>query len=464
MSTNYRRLCVELISSILFTCSFQSVGLAVEPRFTWLLPKTVIDATFVYAYEDCSADGLTFKITPTLAPRSIPDPLVVGRIETSDLQSAWQDGNISVQTYGASHILSSLGSSPTNQVAQIAGNVLGGIAKLVAVAFGVAPIPAGPAPAAPPPKCATGQDSAQGIKSQIDFLKKTIEDLQKQLANGVDDATQKKDAATIQSAQSLISSLQGQLTFTITTTIDPGVTPVAVKPEGGFYQPTKESVVNHSGPIATICPSVKQLQKWFDNPEQVFKSAATPCAVAPLLEVNVYLDFSTALDTMYFANHEGPYQQTEVPAGYQYRDVAHIPVLVWRGARQMPGSQSQVGKDGSPIGPVQLIAPQMMAFGQFGVAQQLPLSTGLFKTLTWSVNFLENGVMTSATFTSKASGVSATTFLGTAASAANSVATEERNATSLSNQANTLQAQADIIYQSHRLALCEANPAQCPSK
>jgi hypothetical protein len=456
MSMNYRLLCVELIFSIVFTCSFQSIGLAVEPRFTWLLPKTVIDATFVYTYEDCSADGLTFKITSTLAPRTIPDPLVVGRIETADLQSAWQDGNISVQTYGASHILSSLGSSPANQVAQIAGNVLGGIAKLVAVAFGVAPIPAAQAPAPPAPKCATGPDSAQSIKAQIDVLKKAIEDLQKQLANGVDDATQKKDTATIQSAQSLISSLQGQLTFTITTTIDPGVTPVAVKPEGGFYPPTKESVVDHSGLIATICPSVKQLQKWFDN--------ATPCAVAPLLEVNVYLDFSTALDTMYFANHEGPYQQTEVPAGYQYRDVAHIPVLVWRGARQMPGSQSQVGKDGSPIGPVQLIAPQMMVFGQFGVAQQLPLSTGLFKTLTWSVNFLENGVMTSATFTSKASGVSATTFLGTAASAANSIATEEGNARSLSNQANTLQAQADIIYQSHRLALCEANPVQCPSK
>jgi hypothetical protein len=295
-------------------------------------------------------------------------------------------------------------------------------------------------------------------------LKKTIEDLQKQLASGVDDTTQKKDAAIIQNAQSLISSLQGQLTFTITTTIDPGVTPVAIKPEGGFYQPTKQSVVDHSGLIATICPSLRQLQKWFDNPEQAFKSAASPCAVVPLLEVNVYLDFSTALHTMFNEDHQGPYQQTEVQAGYQYRDVAHIPVLVWRGARQKPGSPSQVGKDGSPIGPVQLIAPQMMVFGQFGVAQQLPLNTGLFKTLTWSVNFLENGVMTGATFTSKASGVSATTFLGTAASAANSIATEERNATSLSSQANTLQAQADIIYQSHRLALCQTNPALCPSK
>jgi hypothetical protein len=85
------------------------------------------------------------------------------------------------------------------------------------------------------------------------------------------------------------------------------------------------------------------------------------------------LDFQNAHGTMYFASHDGPYKQTNVPMGYQYRDVAYIPIAVWRGVRQT-NVQPQIDKEGSPVGAVQLIAPQMMAFGQFGVAQQLPIT------------------------------------------------------------------------------------------
>jgi len=80
--------------------------------------------------------------------------------------------------------------------------------------------------------------------------------------------------------------------------------------------------------------------------------------------------------------------------GYQYRDVAYIPIAVWRGVRQT-NVQPQIDKEGSPVGAVQLIAPQMMAFGQFGVAQQLPITAALFKTLTWQITFwkMERGRM-----------------------------------------------------------------------
>src|ERR1700680_3944365 len=79
---------VSGFSIALMVLAFTRSAGAVEPRFSWLLPKTVLDATFVYTYQDCTNDTLKIKISATLVPRAIPDPLVgQKKIELNDLKS-----------------------------------------------------------------------------------------------------------------------------------------------------------------------------------------------------------------------------------------------------------------------------------------------------------------------------------------------------------------------------------------
>jgi len=448
-----------------------------------MLPKTVLDATIVYTFDGCSDDktSLNVKITPTLTPRTIPDPLVdqMG-IDPHTLESFWQDGNITIQTFSGSRILNSIGSSPTSQVGQIGGNILGGLAKIVGVFLGVpaaggllAKTPSCPEPTPAATGTAAGKATAAttdtkperaiDIFTRIDYLKNNIiKKDQNDLADGVDEATQKKDTAAIQAAQTLISTLQNELTITIKTTIDPGVSPVDVDPNQDkvvFNYPVRQSAdpaansIANSGLIATFCPSIDQLKKanWLDPPQlDTVPPAKTACDVLAGLKVNVYLDFPHGHGTMYGPDHPGLYQQTVVvPTSDLYRDVAYIPVLVWRGT-----------KDGQAPMNMQLTVPQMMPFGQFGVAQSLPINASGFKSLIWSITFLENGEITNAIFTSKASGINASALLGSATSAASSIITEQ----SPSSQASGLQGQADLIYQTQRLALCQADPKNCPSK
>lgn len=450
----------------------------VASRFTWMLPKTVIDTTIAYTFKECAGGKPLINITPTLAAKAIPD-LLVGQMQlaTGDLQSITQDRGISLQTFGSSRILNSIGSSPTSQVAQIGGNILGGIAKLVAVAFGVPATAADKSTSSPPttPLCASDSnpESAPAIANQIKRLKTEIQTLQAEIAglkSGPDPITppdqsvQRRDTAAIAAAQTLITTLQDKLTITIKTTIDPGVTPVVVNTNSDGAPlpiPTRQSVVQNSGLVATICPSKKQLDnaKWFSNIDKLFEGDKTACAAVPNLNVNVYLDFPHGHGTMYDGTHQGKYEQTQVSSDDLYRDVGYIPVLVWRGVKSAKSDDSN-----PPTEPVQLAQPMTMAFGQFGVAQVLDLKANAFKSLTWQVTFLEDGEITAASFTSKAVGVTATSLFGTAASAANSIATEQRSAANPENQATALQGQADLIYQRQRLALCEANPSTCPSK
>jgi hypothetical protein len=101
---------------------------------------------------------------------------------------------------------------------------------------------------------------------------------------------------------------------------------------------------------------------------------------------------------------------------------------------------------------------------QFGVQRTLPFSASAFKNLQWSVSFLENREVTNGSFSSKATGVGAAVLFGTTA---NSIATEQRSAENAGNpsgEANALQGQADLIFQTHRLEICQATPANCPSK
>jgi hypothetical protein len=478
-------------AGVLLTATLtESFGQDVPLRYTWMLPKTVVDMTTVYTFQNCEGGIAKVKITATLAARPLPD-LRVGQksIDPSQLQAFSQDRGISLQTIAGSRILSSIGSQPTDQTAQIVGNILGGVSKIVAVALGVPPVSlfalelksgdAGP----PAPQCATGPDSVVAIASQIDSFKADIIKYQTQLENGVvvddaghvvmdgaghpkplDEAGQKKLTAQIQAAQSLITALQDKLdklSITIKTTVEPGVTPVVVDTENEAPAPigNPDGSVDHSGLVAKICPSKNQLKNWFSNLDALFANNRDACTAVPSLEVSVYLDFPNAHSSMFDKTHPGAYTQSIVPDSDQYRDVAYIPVLVWRGERPTSGAHSSDATRSMPLGP-----PQTLPFGQFGVPQSLPLTVDTFRSLSWAVTFLEDGQITNATFTSKAWGSTATGLFGNAASAANSIATEARNAVSPSNQATALQGQADLIYQQQRLELCLKNPAACPSK
>lgn len=456
--------------AVLSTFLLHSQTYAQQARYTWRLPKTVVDTTIIYTFEDCTGDNLKVSITPTMISRAVADPLVTRReIKFAQLQSIWKDKSISVQTFSGSHILNSIGSSPTSQVAQIGGNIFAGLAKLAGIFFGVS-VPAGFRPDEPKPPtlvCGSGADSAQNIVKQIKDLKQAIAKYQIELSKGVDEATQKKNTAAIQAAQTLVSSLQDQLKLTIKTTIDPGISPVEVNPNNNIFEIPKEIIVQNSGLVATICPSVGQLKKakWFDGAsvDTFFANKKPVCSALSDLEVNVYLDFRHARGTMFGDKHKDPYTQTKVSDDIVYRDVAYIPVVVWRGKEPTPPKDPTFEEDGSSTGPLQLLVPQLIPFGQFGVPQVLPFDAGTFQSLTWQVTFLENGEITTASFSSKASGVNATSFLGSAVSAANQIATENRNATSASSAATALQNQADEIYQTRRLQICQTDPTNCPA-
>ena len=191
----------------------------------------------------------------------------------------------------------------------------------------------------------------------------------------------------------------------------------------------------------------------------------------PLLQVKVYLDFESAYGERFGRvppQRDGTYLQAEIDPknkGDLYRDVAYVPVLVWRGDKG--GEAGQTDDDGATSGSVQLVKPQTMAFGQYGVPHGLPWTAKTFESLNWSVAFSENGEVTSANFATKAIGVSATALFGTAASTASSIASEERNAATAAgpeSQAQQFQGQSDLIYQTQRFALCEADAKSCSSK
>jgi hypothetical protein len=467
---NLRGLTLSLSTALTLILSTpQLFAATVAPRLTWLLPKTVLDATIVYTYQDCTAGHLTVKITPTLTPRAIPD-LVAGQqsIFTDSLEKYFQDNNISVLTLSDSHLLSSLGSAPSSQVTQIASNVLGGITKLVAIGLGTQ-APVDKTTGAPPPViavCSPDDDpnSAQSITKQIKDLKKTIQDANAALAKGGDDAAQKKNTAAIQAAQNLITTLQDQISITIKTTIDPGISSVLVDPYGdvGAIVPSGNGTVNKSGLVATICPSVDQLKTWFANSAKAF-DGIYPCQKEPMLEINVYMDVLHGSGTMYDTTHKDDFEQTALAKDDQYRDAAHIPVNVWRGKKMLPRAISASNFGGPPSGEIELVS-QIIAFGQFGVAQRLPVTADIFKSLTWSVTFSQSGETLAPSFSSKALAANATSFFGNVATAANSIATEQRTAASSSTEANASSTQADAIYEQQRLKVCLVNPANCPSK
>ena len=349
-------------------------GAKTPPRYSWMLPKTVIDATVVYAFHGCShkdkSELVNFHITPKVAPRSVADTYA-GEITTEALGAGdWlQDGSISIDTYSNTHVLKALGSNPVVQTGTVVGNILGDIAKLFGIIIGVKieeNIPPGTTECK---NIKVKQDIANAAQYIFD-AKNKLKDMQKRLADGPDDGDLKKLPAQIQAIQTYISMLQSDLTVTMKATIDPGFSPIKITKgsdtQNVFHHKNDEAdqpkPIDKDGLVATFYPD-NQLDKWFENPE------ASKDELKRLLQVNVYLDFQNSYPLVQpnaksseGVEKEDTYVPKAIQKAYLYRDVAYIPVLVWHG---------QKPKDLPSEAAIQ--APLIMAFGQFGFQQKLPL-------------------------------------------------------------------------------------------
>src|SRR5262249_13341530 len=216
---------------------------AYNVKYSWMLPKTVLDTTITYTFDSCANYGpgvgnkrgahVKLKVSAAITPRAVPDtPLGRQSFLPSQLESFWQDRSINLKTFSGSHILNTIGSMPSSQAASITANILGGLVKLVAVGMGVPAVPltTGPAPSNPPP-AASECGSAQAIVEKIKENQGKLAELQTSLAGGVDDGMQKTINGQIQAYQTLIANLQAELaksSIVIKRTIDPGYTAVDI--------------------------------------------------------------------------------------------------------------------------------------------------------------------------------------------------------------------------------------------
>jgi hypothetical protein len=261
----------------------------------------------------------------------------------------------------------------------------------------------------------------------------------------------------IQALQNLMTDEQSKLILSAKATIDPGYASpdrFTVDPDESPPTPSRTpSAIHANGLIASLAPSKKQLQdmKWIP-PERIEDVRAA-------LTVKVYLDFEHASPKV--SPVGGVYVQTAAPGhdgAVTYREPSYVPVLVWRGDKDAAPNDEPAKKSS------QLLPPQTVAFAQFGVVQTMPYKAQLFKNKSWEIKFAEDGQITSASFASKAWGANATSVFGGAASAANSIGSEIRTADNPATQAALIQGQADLVYQTRRLALCQADATSCPSK
>ena len=254
-------------------------------RYTWLLPKTVLDAAITYTVKECrvvkDAAGkdnteATVSISATLSPRYIPD-LRVGQqsIKLGELQNAFQNQDISITTFATSHILNSIGSAPADQTLQIAGSVITAIPKLFGIALKTAAVPLGTQVTVagvatgenptitPVPAACQSKDNLQACQALacVAGLKAMMSNNDLLMAGGLDDTTQKRATAANQAALALITDLQSRLSFTLKSTIDPGFTPIQVDAdrEANGYVEAGNGQVQKDGLIAKYCPSARKL-------------------------------------------------------------------------------------------------------------------------------------------------------------------------------------------------------------
>jgi hypothetical protein len=420
---------VVIPSAIFVSTSVEAVEITpttqLHARYSWMLPKTVLDVTIAYTLRSCknTDHGAQVEVTianPTVTPRYIPDPAVgLKSLDPALLKSFWQDSTISVVTNQSTHILQSLGSSPANQVVTIAGNVITGATKIAAASLGVVPASA-PVAVEGPSKCGTEPTDTE----ILDKLKAELEKQQKILTNPnvteADAAAATKKIATLQAGIAIVQAPQqaAQTTVTISRTVDPGITPIEMDENPTAKVPQRFRPIGPGGLIARFSPfqSMKKLKeaKWFDDAEKASSENNDH------LHVSIYLDFSNANPRVVRCRTCSVYP-TRVPKNFQFREVTYVPVAIYQGERD-PNTPRDNRQSLVPL------PAKALPFGQFGRAQILPINAKIFENLEWSVTFSEAGEVTNATFKSKSIGAQITSLFMSGAGGASSVTTEVRNA------------------------------------
>jgi hypothetical protein len=391
-------------------------------RYSWMLPKTVLDVTIVYTLRSCknSDHGAQVDVTianPTVTPRYVPDPAVgLKSLDPALLKSFWQDSTIAVVTYAGTHVLQSLSSNPANQVVTIAGNVITGATKIAAASLGVVPASVSVGPS----RCGIEPTDPK----KLNELKAELEKQQQILTNPdvteTEAAAATKKIANLQAGIAIVQAPQqaAQTTVTILRTIDPGITPIEMDENPTAKVPQKFHPIGPDGLIARFSPfqSMKKLKeaKWFDDADKASSENNDH------LHVSIYLDFPNA-NPRVMRCRSCPVYPTRVPKDFQFREAAYIPVAVYQGERD-PKAPRDNRQSLVPL------PAKALPFGQFGRAQALPINAKIFETLKWSVTFSEAGEVTNATFESKSIGAQITNLFATAAGGASSTTTEVRNA------------------------------------
>ena len=168
---------LSLVALTTSTVGALAISVNGPTRYTWVLPRTVLDTTITYSFQDCAFDAskntaiARFKITPTLAPVRLPtcgrelgrDPFPSINFSRFSRTKASRS-----RRSKTSHILSSIGSQPADQTGTIIGNVIGGVTKLVSVAAGVGAIAA--APGAPAPAKVTCKADTDAGSAPLDLF------------------------------------------------------------------------------------------------------------------------------------------------------------------------------------------------------------------------------------------------------------------------------------------------------
>jgi hypothetical protein len=403
--------------------------------FEWRVPKTVLDTTVSYVYKGCTQDktdptrvALNAAVSVEIDAKGIPDDNPFGdhsgawvRVPLSDVQSFWQDRSLSIKK-NANGTLASITSTPTNNVGAIIGNVLTTGAKVASVVMGVPAV--------------GGGVRGQQCNPQFEALAKQASDLDTRIKSGA--LTQKQ--ATDATAQ--LQALQARLTLTVKKTIDPGVTPI-----GDDVEPPKS--IGADGKFAELKPELKDLNQWV---------VGDPLDVVPFT-VTLSLDFASASPSIVRTCPVAPAGCERRPVAIDrethFREPAYIPIKVERGGMH---AFDPANRKVQPL-PIKVAGDaaggNAIAFAQFGLPRNVPIGAGLFQKFNIQVSFDQFGGTSDQTAASDAVGTRLTSFLGQGAAAANSVATENRNAITQPDT-ETLKAQAEAARLNAQLTLAKA--------
>jgi hypothetical protein len=440
----------SIILSAAAIVSFASIVPAsadAEAKFTWMLPRTVLDATIVYTFVNCDDQhGIKVAIKPTLVSRPVPDT-GIGALDVSSttLESWSSDNSVTIKTYQGSHLLQSIGATPVSQAATIASNILSGIGKIVALALGVAPAAVTPTHN----KCG----SAWSDKDKIEKLRDKLIKAQQDVLEASTDELRKSAAAKVEAYQTVLTSWSTASatvhSLTLQATIDPGFTPIEVLDPA--KHPTAKPVdINPNGLIATIIPTQQQIEEvgW------VKKGQPIDLANLEKLKVNIYLDFGQTLPIVR-ASTDMARRPTRIDDGdgNLYREVAYIPVYIYAGKTVANWSTGNNGLNNTWPGVPRIVTvnaaeknemlapPQRLPFPQYGRAMGLPVTARFLRNLDWSIAFQENGEITETKFVNKSIGAAATSVFNTVAGGLNSIAAERRAADAANSETTRLTAE-----------------------